>query len=73
MTQKASSKKRNHTYIVRKVVFARDMKEALANERKGKLLDIVLIRPAKADQLVPMVGFAPSETHERDEGDNEEE
>lgn len=50
----------NHTYIIRKVVIAKSMAEALKKEAKGQILDIVIGQKSDKKQLVPMVGFAPS-------------
>ena len=60
MTMAKAKQSTAKIYVIRKVVRARSLKEALKNEPKGKIVDIVqTINNKNVDQLMPAIGFAP--------------
>jgi len=61
---------KTNTYIIRKAVKARNINEALRKEKNSAILDIILVHSAKksSEQLMPAIGFTPSDTTEY-EGD----
>ncbi len=56
-------------YVIRKVVRATSIKEALKKEPRGKILDIVqTTNNAPNTQLSPAIGFAPPVDVDDDDG-----
>lgn len=47
-------------YIIRKIVKAKNIVEALKKEKKAPIGDIVLASVKQKEQLLPAIGFSPT-------------
>ena len=70
--RKTQESKTKNLYLIQKVVLARDLKEAIAKEAEGKLVDVCLTNN-KHKKLDPAIGFLYSvQGDEADENNDDE-
>lgn len=59
-------KKKENLYVVRKMVKARSLEEALKKEKQAAPLEIIMVVDNKKEELAPAIGFSFSTLKEED-------